>query len=102
MKTIKPNTQWCMSDHGTGVCIAHRHDTDDELNEHERAERALWRKAWHEALKTATPDEIMAGLQRALASQEWGAGPLGEGIPPAADWLQGRGWERRYTPEPRA
>jgi hypothetical protein len=72
------------------------------MTHNEQEEQARARQAWHEALKTATPDEIMAGLQRALASQEWGVGLLGEGIPPAADWLKSRGWERRYTPEPRA
>lgn len=67
---------------------------------HQRTAQA--RQAYREALTTATADEIMAGLQRALASEEWGCGTRGEAIPPPADWLKARGWERRYTPAARA
>lgn len=74
---------------------------DPEYDPTDNFDKARGRQAWHEALKVATADEIMAGLERALGSAEWGAGPLGEGIPPMHVWLRSRGWERRYTPEPR-
>lgn len=74
---------------------------DPEIDPTDTFDKALGRMAWHEALQVATADEIYAGLQRALASQEWGCGPLSEPVPPIYIWLRSRGWERRYTPEHR-
>lgn len=68
----------------------------------ESADDARVTQAYFEALAFATRDEIKAGLERALTSQEWGFGPRGNGIPLMADWLKARGWQQKYTPEPRA
>lgn len=62
-------------------------------------EKARFRDAWGEAQKTTTSADIMAGLQRALASEEW---TYEEDIPYLADWLKSRGWEKAYTPAARA
>jgi hypothetical protein len=99
MRSTKKKTK-NISDHSIGVMTIHAPEPVVEYDDTDSAEKA--RAAYHAALNFATPDQIMAGLQRALASQEWGAGPRGEGIPPAADWLRSRGWERAYTPEARA
>jgi hypothetical protein len=46
-----------------------------------------------------TTEEILAGLERAKASQEWACE---DDIPYLADWLNARGWEKKYTPAARA
>jgi hypothetical protein len=56
-------------------------------------------EVWKRAVKPVTSADIMAGLQRALASQEW---TCEEDIPYLAEWLKSRGWERQYTPAARA
>lgn len=86
---------------GNGTMTIPTPEQEIEIDPTDSEDKARGRQAWCEAVKIASPDEIMAGLERALGSQEWGAGPLGEGIPPMHIWLRSRGWERRYTPEPR-
>jgi hypothetical protein len=57
---------------------------------------AAWVHGWN---RRPTIEEILAGLARANASQEWACE---DDIPYLADWLNSRGWEKQYTPAARA